>query len=82
MISTEAKKIKALLWLIAACRKYGTISAGDYYRYVEEELKMAHNTGLALLNRLLELGLIERETLKVIDCAKLWRYVEWLTERV
>ena len=82
MISTEAKKIKAVLWLIAACRKHGRISASEYYRYIEEELKLAHNTGLAILNRLYELGLIERETLKVIDCTRLWRHIEWLTERV
>jgi len=80
--AAEHKKIQALLWLVAACRKYGKVRSEAYYGYAEKELGLSRMGSVAIINRLEELGLLTRETMRVFDCRKLWEYVEELGRRV
>jgi len=78
----EEKQIKALLWLVAACRKYGKIRIRHYYDYAVHTLGLSKDGARSVLRRLEELGLVKRVTMRIIDCEQLWRYIEHLTTRV
>jgi len=77
-VDVEMRKIKVYMWLIAACRKYKRIRTEQYYDYAEGAAKLAHNTALAILDRLEALGLISRPSLREVDCSKLVKYLEQL----
>jgi len=78
----EYAKVKALLWLVAASRKYGRVRSEAYYGYAEKELGLSRTAATAMVNRLEELGLLKRETMRVFDLTPLRKYMEWLELRI
>jgi len=78
----EYAKVKALLWLVAAARKHGKIRSEVFYRYVEDDLGLGRTAATTLINRLEELGLLRRETMRLFDLTPLRRYLEWLELRI
>jgi len=82
MKGAEYAKVKALLWLVAASRKYGKIRSELFYRYAEDELGLGRTTATTMINRLEELGLLKRETMRLFDLTPLKKYLEWLELRI
>jgi len=80
--AAELKKIQALLWLVAACRKYGKVRSEAYYGYAEKELGLSRMGSVAVINRLEEMGLLVRETVRLFDCRRLAEYIESLERRI
>jgi len=80
--NAEYNKIKALLWLVAAAQKYGRVRSEAYYGYAEGELGLSRMAALQLVNRLEELGLLRRETMRLFDLTPLVKYIEELERRV
>jgi len=78
----EYAKIKALLWLVAASRKYDKIRSESYYKYAVDELGLGRTTATTMVNRLEELGLLRRETMRLFDLTPLKKYLEWLELRI
>jgi len=76
----EYNKIKAILWLVAAARKYSKIRSKAYYSYTEGELGLSRSAATKLLNRFEALGLVRRETMRQLDLTPLAKYLEDLEE--
>jgi len=78
----EERQMLALMWLVAACRKWKEIRVEHYYDYATRELGLSKAGARAVLERLERLGLAERITTRIVRCEKLWQYVEYTTQRV
>jgi len=72
------KRVLLHLWIVARCLRQGEFETGDYYKYAERELGLNHNTALYELNAFETLGLVERESLRHVKCAKLTEYLRRL----
>jgi len=74
-MTVREKRAQLHLWVVARCLRDGGFSTEDYYKYAEEVLGLAHNTALYELVALERLGLVERETLRRVNCRRLAEYV-------
>jgi len=83
-MTPKRKTVKALLWLIAKCCKYGEFRTEDYYDYTTRELHMSRTSAHDLVDVLAEEGLAEKEKAQghTVECARLCERVKWLMERV